>query len=209
MIRLVSLPAKMLCNVVENTAKIFSDAFVSESLREAQEQMGDNPSMGLALAAFSENIAPVLLGDKHKAATLSILRALRGETDGGAETIRDLFSLLLMDREYATLVAAVKHHGENAVLAALYKYGTPPDMHLLAGLLDAQTEQREWRIYVGDTIAALLRAVCGKSASGIPTYSDILKRTATAYDSRSGAEIVEQLKAKFEKRKEQRNHEDL
>ena len=209
MIPLKKLPVRELCRVVADTAKIFNDSYVSETLKQAQQQMGDNPSVGVALAAFTANIAPVLLGDKHKASTLSILRILRGSTDGGTDTIRDLFSLLLMDQDYPALAAAVKRHGENAVLAALYKYGAPPDIHLLTGLLEAQAEQRDWRVFVADIVAALLRCMCGKNASDIPSYSSILNKTAAVYDTRTGEEILAHIMAQFEKRKEQRKHEDL
>lgn len=206
---LTSLPTPALCKVVEDAAQIFSDAYVSEALKDAQQEMGNEPAVSTALAAFASTIAPVLLGDKHKAHTMSILRALQRDTDGGANTIRDLFSLVLMDKDFTTLTAAIRCHGADAVLAALYKYGTPPTMAMLSGLLETQAEQREWQTYMGDMTGSLVRALYGKNASRIPLYSDIMKKKNTVTDTRSGKEIVEDLAAKLRKRKEKRNHEHL
>lgn len=82
MIRLVSLPTPALCRLVVDTAQLFSDAYVSEALREAQKQMGDSPDVSSALAAFASTIAPVLLGDKHKVHTMAILQTLRRDPRG-------------------------------------------------------------------------------------------------------------------------------
>lgn len=204
MISLTSLPTPALCKVVGDVAHIFSDAYVSEALKDAQQEMGNEPAVSTALAAFASTIAPVLLEDKHKAHTMSILRALQRDTDGGANTIRDLFSLVLMDKDFTTLTAAIRCHGADAVLAALYKYGTPPMMEMLVGLLETQAEQREWQVYMGDMTGSLVRALYGKNASRITLYSDLMKKKHTVTDSRSGKEIVADLAAKLRKRKEKR-----
>ena len=83
MIPIVRLPTVDLCRVVVDTAHIFSDDYVLESIREAQKAMGQDPSVGSALAAFSASIAPVLLGEKYKSSTISILHAMGGSADGG------------------------------------------------------------------------------------------------------------------------------
>lgn len=209
MIQLVSLQMPALCRLVEDTAQIFSDAYVSEALRDAQREMGKEPDIGTALSAFASTIAPVLLGDKHKAHTMSILRTLQGETGGGADTIRDMFTLVLMDKDFGALTAAIRGHGADAVLAALYQYGVPPTMVMLSGLLETQADQREWQTYMGDMTGSLVRALYGKNASHIPLYSDIMKKKNTVTDTRSGKEIVADLAARLRKRKEKRNHEDL
>lgn len=200
---LTSLSPPDLCQAVVDTAKIFSDAYVSEALREAQEQMGKDPAISTALAAFASTIAPVLLGDKHKSSTLSLLRALKGKTDGGADTIRDLFSLVLMDKEFITLAAAIRGHGEGPVLAALYKYGTPPTMDMLSSLLETQANQQHWRTYMADMLCLSVRALFGKNGSTIPLYSEIIRRDS-AKDSRSGKEILDHVKESLRKRIEKR-----
>lgn len=205
---MTTLPASTLCRVVVDTAQIFSDAYVSEALGEARKQMGDSPDISSALASFASTIAPVLLGDKHKAHTMSLLRTLRRDTNGGADTIRDLFTLVMMDSDFHALAAAIRRHGEDAVLAAIYQYGTPPIMNMLTGYLETQAEQQQWQIYMGDMTGSLVRTLYGKNASRIPLYSDIMKKKNTVTDTRSGAEILEDLTAKLRKRKEKRNHEN-
>ncbi len=201
---LVSLPAPILCQIVTNTARIFSDACVLEAVRDTQTEMGDKPSMSAALSAFSANIAPLLLGEKYKADMLSILAALEGDTSEGSGTIRDLFSLVLLDKDYATLTAAIRKHGEESVLAALYEYGTPLVMDMLPALLSMQDEQRIWQAYMADMTAALVCALTGKTSTKVPFYSDLTQKKNTEHDSRNGKEIVADLAARLKKRKEKR-----
>lgn len=201
---LVSLPAPVLCQIVTDTARIFSDVRVLEAIRDTQTEMGDEPSISSALSAFSANIAPVLLGDKYKAGMLSILATLEGDTNGGAGTIRDLFSLVLLDKDFATLTAAIRKHGEERVLAVLYEYGTPLVMEMLPALLSMQDEQRTWQTYMADMTAALVCALTGKSSTNVPFYSDLTQKKNTERDSRNDKEIVADLAARLKRRKEKR-----
>lgn len=199
MISLVSLPASLLCRIVEDTSVIFSDSFVIERFREAQESMGDEPAFNSALSAFASTIAPVLLSEKYKANTISILSCLKGDTADGSGMIRDLFTLILLDKDYSALTIAIRKYGADRVIAALHRYGTPPTMSALSSLLAVQEEQREWEIYMADMTAAIVRALVGKPAEKLPFYSDMVKKTYT--DSRSGKQIVEDIIAKLKKRK--------
>ena len=201
---LVSLPAPVLCKIVTDTARIFSDACVLEAVRDAQTEMGDKPSMSTALSAFSTNIASMLLGEKYKADMLSILTALEGDTNEGSGTIRDLFSLVLLDKDYATLMAAIRKHGEESVLSALYEHGTPLVMEMLPALLSMQEEQRAWQTYMADMTAAIVCALTGKTSTKVPFYSDLTKKKSPEHDSRNGKEIVADLAARLKKRKEKR-----
>ena len=201
---LVSLPAPVLCKIVTDTARIFSDACVLEAVRDAQKEMGDKPSMSAVLSAFSTNIAPMLLGEKYKADMLSILAALEGDTSEGSGTIRDLFSLVLLDKDYATLTAAIRKHGAESVLSALYEHGTPLVMEMLPALLSMQEEQRAWQTYMADMTAAIECALTGKTSTKVPFYSDLTKKKSPEHDSRNGKEIVADLAARLKKRKEKR-----
>lgn len=202
MIPIVRLPTVDLCRVVVDTAHIFSDDYVLESIREAQKAMGQDPSVGSALAAFSASIAPVLLGAKYKSSTISILHAMGGSADGGPGTVSDLFHLMMIDEDYAELASAIRRNGAESVLAILYKYGTPPVMDMLSAALHEQAEYKGWQVYMADTCVALVRTLIGKNGSKIPFYSDTVQKNSHAHDSRSGAEIVADIITKRKKRKE-------
>lgn len=197
-----SLSLCELYSVAEATGALFEDQEILEGFSAAHRAMQESTEPGAALEAFASSIAPVLLNERHKTHTFLILRTLGKDTAGDVNTIRDLFSVMLLDKDYAALAAAIRQHGVTPVLSALYKYGVPPTIRAISAFLDEEAERQRWEIYVADTCAALLRAVVGKNCPKFPSYSDLIKKTPQ--DNRSGKEILESIKNTLKRRKEKR-----
>ena len=85
------------------------------------------------------------------------------------------------------------------MLSALYRHGAPPSMGALAALLEKEAEQRhlmEHMAFVGWSIGKFLYR-----DQYIQSYTDM---TTKVTDTRTGAQIVDDLAARFRKRIENR-----
>ena len=201
---MIKLSVADLCRVAVCADRIYLDSNVTDAMNKARTAIEESKSIGAPLVAFSEYLAPVLLGETHKESTLTILRDLSLDASGGPGTIRDLFTLILLDEDFANLTSAIANYGIEHVLYALYRYGVPPTMKMLSALLDVEAEQEGWQIYMAEMSVALVRAIYGKSASDLPPYSNLIKTRHKQTDSRSADKIISDLIASRKKRKEKR-----
>ena len=201
---MTTLAASTLCRIAVCTEKLYSDSHVTDALSKTRTAIEEKQSIGAPLVAFSEHLAPVLLGEAHKESTLTILRTLSLDANGGPGTIRDLFTLILLDEDFAVFASSIVQYGLDRVLNALYRFGPPPIMRMLPALLDVEAEQQGWQIYMAEMNAALVRAMYGKSASDLPPYSNLIKTRHKQTDSRSADKIISDLIASRKKRKEKR-----
>lgn len=77
-------------------------------------------------------------------------------------------------------------------------YGPPPSIRALKGYFDMQDEQAVWQSYVADMTWALVKS--RKPKLTVPMYSAMKKKSRVS-DSRTGREILEDVKKRCRKRK--------
>lgn len=75
-------------------------------------------------------------------------------------------------------------------------------MEALNALLEVEAEENAWRIYVADIGCMLVRQRSKRIK--LPFYSEMIDRQRSAYDSRTGQEILDSTIAKLRKNISQR-----
>lgn len=89
------------------------------------------------------------------------------------------------------------------MLAALYRWGPPRRVGMLASALAAQAREGRWRRYVADMAYNIVALLCGGDP-GVPSLSE-LEQPA---DRRSEAQIAREVIARLTK-EEGTNHEAI
>lgn len=100
--------------------------------------------------------------------------------------------------------ALVTRHGASKVTSAIWQYGMPPSLSALKGLLEEQEKAQRWQAYMADALCHVIKMLNPKSK--MPYYTD-LDKSGRNTDSRSGREILEDVKNRLKQRRAARGGE--
>lgn len=98
-----------MCKMAAPASNLFADGEVTDAFDEAQKRMPEKATLQEAFSIFSSVLVPVLMNEKHKAETYSILSAQSGENvdeiaaRNGLEVMRDLFTVFMLERDVQTI----------------------------------------------------------------------------------------------------------
>lgn len=102
----------------------------------------------------------------------------------------------------ASFALAVRY-GASKIRSALYRYGAPPHLSALAGLLEDEDRKEQRETYIAD-MAWLIFKTSSPAArkSKVPMYSSLVHDIVS--DIRTGREIFEGVRDIFRRRKDAR-----
>lgn len=98
-----------LCKLAEPASNLFSDAAVTEALKEMRERAPEKCPLDVAFSLFTTIAVPVLTDEKHAQDTHAILAALDNVSvedigsRNGLEVIKDMFLVFAVDKDVETI----------------------------------------------------------------------------------------------------------